>query len=312
MTDRELHKQLKQNHVASQYVLIGEESLLIENATGAIKKSLKVDEAFDSESCSISETSLDDFAAKLFTMPFASKRRLIIARNLEELDKHETARFAETVNTAPAHNCLIMTYRLDRNEKRKSSILKDIGDLLPRAQCVVFESNRQRIHNWIRTKNERDNLQLSSSIMRYLEEEFQNDITGLKNEFEKIENYLSEAEDLDAKGIKTLAQGLCNFNRYAVVDAYMKGNRNALLLFEELRPYLNGCARIVDAFTRSILSRSRRLNSAHAKEMINATIRDITDIDHAVKRGSQFDYTMLELLLLKGNRITKKGANDGG
>lgn len=311
MTDRELREKLKQNKIASQYVLIGEEPLLIENAISAIKDTLNVEDGFDFESFSINEVPVNDIIAKLVTSPFLSARRMIIAKNLEELDKRELMQFAKTIAKISTQNCFIMTYRLDKHEKRQTGIWKNIGNLFPHAQCVMFESGKQHIHKWIVTKNKRDNLQLSPSTIHYLEEEFQNDITGLKNEFDKIENYLHEAKNLDGEAIRTLAKGLCDFNKYAVVDAYVKGNKNAFLLLEELKPYLNSCAEIVDALARSLLYFSQRLHNENALQTVKTTLCDIVDIDHAVKRGSQFDYTMLELLFLKKDRMVKKGAKYG-
>jgi DNA polymerase III delta subunit len=312
MNDRELREQLKDGRVHNQYLFIGTEPLLIENAVKAIKNTLKVDESFDYDSFSISETSVDDIVSKLYLSPFASTRRLVVIKNLEELDTKELGAFADAINVVRTNNCVILTY-ITSKEYQKYNNYKRIANKFPHAEDITFIPDKKLIHRWIVAKIKKDNLNLSTSMIHYLEEEFSNDITGLKNEFDKIENYLHEAKSLNPDSMKDLAQGLCDFNKYHLVDTFLDGKPETFACFEELRPYLRSYAEIVDALTRGILNHIQR--KGNVNETVHASAKgildEVTDIDRKVKTSSFFVHLLLELLILHRLRLYAKGAVHG-
>lgn len=307
MDDRELREQLKNGQVYNQYLLIGTEPLLIENAVRVVKDTLKVDESFDYDSFSISETSLDDVISKLYLSPFTSVRRLVVVKNLEELDTKELEIFADAICDSKTNNCVIMVYLISKEHQRYNKY-KRIVTKFPRAQYVTFIPDKKLIHKWIIAKIKKDNLDFSTAMIHYLEEEFSNDITGLKNEFDKIENYLHEAKALNSDNMKDLAQGLCDFNKYHLVDTFLDGKPEALACFEELSPYVRSYAEIVDALTRGILYYIQRRGDVN--QGINEFLEDILDeiiaIDRKVKTSSFFVHLLLELFLLQRLRLFRK------
>lgn len=312
MNDRELREQLRDGRVHNQYLLIGTEPLLIENAVKAIKDTLTVDESFDYDSFSISEASVDDIVSKLYLSPFASTRRLVVIKNLEELDAKELSAFADAINGVKTNNCAILVYITSKEYQRYNNY-KRIANKFPHAKEITFIPDKKLIHRWIVAKIKKDNLNLSTSMIHYLEEEFGNDITGLKNEFDKIENYLHEAKSLNPDNMKDLARGLCDFNKYHLVDTFLNGKPETLACFEELSPYLRSYAEIVDALTRGIIYHIQR--KEHVNEAVHASVKDILDevinIDRKVKTSSFFVHLLLELLLLQRLRLFGKGPIHG-
>lgn len=310
MNEREVRELLKKGEVYNQYILIGDEQLLIDNTVRTIKDASKVNESFDLDTFFISETPIEDIMSKFYLTPFASTQRFIIVKNLEELDYRALTNFAKFMNSTSSKNCLVMTYRVKKSEKKFDKVYKKIAGLFKNAKGVASCPNKALIHKWIISKVKRDNLNLSPSTIRYLEDEFSNDITGLKNEFEKIENYLYEAKTLDTDGIKDLAKGLCDFNKYQIVDAFLKGEGDSIKLLEELRPYLRSYAEIVDALTRGLVFYTQRNRDAFrfSKKSITSILDEIIKIDRRVKKSSYFANLMLELFFLKNANLFKKGA----
>lgn len=310
MNDRDVRELLKKGKVYNQYLLIGDEPLLIDNTVKAIKDALKVDESFDLDTFSISETSIEEIMSKFYLMPFSSERRLIIVKNLEELDNRTLTNFAETINRTSSQNCLVMTHRIQKDDKKYENFCKKMAALFKNAKCVTFQRNKALIHKWIISKIKRDNLNFSPSMINYLEDEFCNDITGLKNEFEKIENYLCEAKKLNTESMKDLAKGLCVFNKYQIVDTFLQGGKDTIELFEELRPYLRSCAEMIDALTRGLIFYTQRKKNEFEFRNISITniLDEITAIDRKVKKSSYFANLMLELFFLNNANLFRKGA----
>jgi hypothetical protein len=178
---------------------------------------------------------------------------------------------------------------------------------------VDFRPARNEIKQWIRSKVERDKIKLDDAMMDYLEEEFSNDITGLKNEFEKIENYLQEVGSMDKDKMRDLAKGLCNFDRYQVANAFLSGRPRALRMFEEQLPYLPKDVMMVDSLIRVILQRARgKGNTLQArKSTLQVILEQLIAIDRKIKTSSIFTRLSMELFFLQNAGAFKNGASYG-
>jgi DNA polymerase III delta subunit len=143
-------------------------------------------------------------------------------------------------------------------------------------------------------------------MLQYLEDEFGNDITGLENELEKIENYCAEAETMELMNVQDLAKGLSDFSKYQVVNAFLDGRSETLQCFEELLPYLKSDAEIVYALVRGLLYRAQR--GRKRSKVVTEILTQMSEIDRKIKGGSHFGDLMLELLFLKYTPVFRKGA----
>ena len=306
MKSSRFKEQLKNGKVANQYLLIADESILIENAIKNIQETLNVSAPFDYETFSATETPPEEILQKLYLTPFNSPKRLIVVKHLEELKMKTLPGFSKIIGQTESLNCLVITYQTEKDAGRRSRVPKKIVDLFPRAKTVVFNADKDLVHTWITNKIKKDKIRLTPLLADYLEQEFSNDITGLKNEFEKIENYLFETGTMSNSDIKDIAKGLCDFNKYQIANSLVNGRKDVLALFEELRPYIRHYAEIVDAIARSFVFYVQR-NKSMKKSMIQLT-DDIVRIDKKVKTSSNFVHLMLELFLLKNTKLFRKGA----
>jgi DNA polymerase III delta subunit len=299
-------KQLKNGKIANQYLLIADEPLLIDNAIKSIQEVLHASEPFDHETFSATETPAEEIIQKLYLTPFGSAKRLIVVKHLEELKAKTLPGFSKIIGQTRSQNCLVITYQLEKDARRQARAPKRIVELFPHANSVLFSADKNLVHTWISNKIKRDNMKLSPLLASYLEEEFNNDITGLKNEFDKIENYLYEAGTMNASDIEDISKGLCNFNKYQIANSLVNGREDVLELFEELRPYIRHYAEIVDGLTRSFVFYVQR-NKSSKKSMVALT-DEVVKIDRQVKNSSSFVHLMLELFFLKNTTLFRKGA----
>ncbi len=309
MTDHQLKENLKQGKVDNQYILIGSEPLLIDNTINAIKKVLNINETFDLDTFSLSEVSFDTVAGKLYLTPFGSSRRLIILKNLEEVDKGTMTKISEMLKNTRTGNCLIMTYLIDKGYKNQKE-LQFIEKTFPHFTQVIFTTERNDIHRWIQSKVKKDHLNLSKSMVQYLEDEFSGDVTGLKNEFKKIENYLAEAESMNSDQLKDLTKGFYDIERYYLVEAFLKRNPEVLEVFERLRPYLHSYAEVVAMIGRGLVYNLLKTRSVIGlnKSEIKGIVEELSTIDRRIKKGSHLGYVLLELFLFKSLEDFRKGA----
>ena len=313
MTERQLTDSLQSGEIHNQYLLIGDEPILIDRALNTIKETLGVDESFDLDRFSLPDTTIEDIISKLFLMPLSSMRRLLVVKNLENVASRDLDDFADAIKHTRSGNCLILTYQLKKDNRHHESIVKRLAALFPSAECVVLKPGRDEIKKWIQAKIRRDGLNLDGAMVDYLEEEFNNDVTGLKNEFDKIENYLHEAGSIGADSAKDLARGLCNFDRYHVANAFLNGRPEVLKIFEELQPYLATNAILVDALTRGIIGRARgRVNSLQiSRSTLQEILQELIAIDRKIKTSSIFTRLLMELFILHNAGTFRNGATYG-
>ena len=313
MTRRQFNESLKKGEIHSHYVLLGYEPILIDRAVNTIKEEVKVDESFDFDRFSLPDTTVTDITARLYLMPINSKKRLLVVKNLEEVTEGELQDFADLAKRNNSGNCLVLTYQMKKGTKSYKRVLKKLTVFFPEAEVVLIMPERHEIRKWIQSKIRRDGLNLNSAMVDYLEEEFGNDITGLKNEFEKIENYLHEVGTIDSADMKDLAKGLCDFDRYQVVNTLLDGHREALHKYEELQPYLASNAILVDAFARGMVSRAR--GKGRSIQVSKAALQDVLGqlmvVDKKIKTSSIFSRLSMELFILHNAGTFRNGASYG-
>ncbi len=299
---------VKKGTVDDQYLLVGDEPLLFEHSIAAIRDALKVDQTFDLDAFFADDTEIEAIMERSCLFPFASARRLIIVKNIEKYERGDLKKFADAVNRAPAANCLVAVYLIDKaiGAKKPHVSPKEVPSFFKRAQLVTYEEEKEKVHDKIMATIKRDKLEISPAIIKYLESEFKNDITGLKNEFDKIKNYLYEAKQVGMDEIKDLAVGLCDNGKYNLVNAFLEGRPETLSLFEELKPYIKHYAEIVDALVRGTLYAYKDLNNTEPMTL-RTILGQIQGIDRKMKTNTYFEDLHMELFFVQNLTLTRKG-----
>ena len=309
MRERDLREDLKKGIIKNKYLIVSCESLLIDNLIKTMRETLKINEAFDYENISIVETTIEEIIPKLYLTPFASSHRLIIIKNLEEMDSRSLPGVGAAFNDVKTSNIIIMTYL---TEKQGKNPIKRLTGIFKDMITIDIDSEKHDIDSWIKARIKRDGMVLPLELQRYLEEEFRHDITGLKNELDKIENYLHEASSLDPQTLKDLAKGLSEVDKYRIVKYFFSGNEKTLAYYREIAPYIEHPAVVVYALSRGLLSSAdQRSASGVDRNRLHIMLKDLIGIDRKIKRGSYFSNLLLELLFLHNTSFYKKGVSDG-
>lgn len=306
MKSTKVRGKLRNGEIHNQYIIVGTELFFADHTIQEFKEKLKVDESFDLDTFYASESSIDEILQKLYLMPFSSSRRLVVVKNLEELDYVALEKFAKLINASTSHNCLIMTFTVAKDNTKHAKTAKKLPALFTKAQFIKYEKKTDKIRKYIAQRSARAHIKLSESMLQYLEDEFSNDITGLENELEKIENYCAEVQTMQLTNMQDLAKGLSDFSKYQVVNAFLDGRRETLQYFEELLPYLKHDAEMVYALTRGLLYRAQR--NRKQSRVVSEILAQMSNVDTKVKGGSHFGTLMLELLFLKYAPVFRKGA----
>lgn len=310
MTERQRKEVSETAGKRIQYLIFGSEPILIDQRVNEIRGGLKVNESFDLDRFTLPETAVADIANRLYLTPLGSERRLLIVNNLEEVSDGDLRDFADVVNQNRSGNCLILTYQLDKDKKHYKKIEEYLKNIFPGAEWINTLPGRNDVRRWIQSKIRRDGLNLDDAMVSYLQEEFSNDITGLKNEFEKIENYLHEVGSIDSKDMRDLARGLCDFGRHQVVNAFLEGRSDAIHKFEELQPYIPSQAIMVDAMTRGLIGRARSSTKSlkASKTLLQETLEQLIVVDKRIKTSSTFSRLLMELFILHNAGTFRNGA----
>ncbi|MEO0227030.1 MAG: DNA polymerase III subunit delta [candidate division WOR-3 bacterium] len=301
MNIKELKAQLDAKKIAKQYLLVGNEPSMITDAIGMIKSAISVNESFDYEVLTLTESTPEEIVSRLYTIPFASSRRMVVVKQLEEMEKGELINFAQLVRNLPDSCCLVMTYQLDKEMgfKKINEVQQKIFSAFPNAQHIFLMPDKKYIHDLLTTKLNQMKFNIPSDLIQYLEAEFSKDLLGLENELLKIKNYLCEAKKIPHGFSGDFIKGVSDYNKYAVARAFLDGKPEVLRRFEEIKPYLQSPAEVIDALVRVTNS------SVQKKEIRNfrAEILDeLSRIDHRIKIGSIFADILLEIFLIR-NRV---------
>ncbi|UCD06222.1 MAG: hypothetical protein JSV98_03060 [candidate division WOR-3 bacterium] len=313
MTERQLKKSMTTGEIHNQYLLIGDEPILIENLLKYIKEKLKVDESFDLDSFSVPGDEVEDILAKFFLMPFTSKQRLIVVKGLADMSDSELEVFGEAISGSRTANCLVLIYLFEKDDIYRKRTMAKLAKLFPSAEHVLLGTEQGKVRKWIQAAINRDNLKLDSTMITYLEKEFNNDVTGLKHELDKIKNYVHEAGDIAPGGMRDLAKGLCDLTKYQMVDAFMKGSPDALQIFEELLTTSPRYAMLVDALARQIVNSARRRGGVthRNRTALVDIVAQLAMIDRKVKTSSSFERLSMELFILQNAGAFKNGVTYG-
>ncbi|MEO0095322.1 MAG: DNA polymerase III subunit delta [candidate division WOR-3 bacterium] len=288
------------------YLVLSDEPLLVGNLINDIKKRLKIDESFDFDSCSIQEYEYPQIINKIFTAPFVSPKRMMVLRNIEKKTIEELKEFATMLGRVPDSCCLVMVYLNDKKytSKQLAENFKKICKIFPQAHVVELLPDSNTIYRWIMKKMENLGLKDRHEIANYLVEEFSDDISGLKNELQKIENYLYQARQLGLYELKDISHGLTDYDIYSVANNFFQRRRESIVQLISLQSYLRKPVVLVDALGKVLCNYQKKFK-------IEKVIRQISDdlfyIDKRAKSGSDFVELLMEVFFIKNLGYTCKG-----
>ncbi len=296
--------------IYNHYLILSDEQILIDNMINDIKKTLKINESFDFETCSIQEYDYPDIINKIFTSPFVSPKRMLVLKNIEKKKITELQEFANMFKIVPKSCCLIMVYYADKklSQKKVSEEFKKVCDVFPDAHSVVLMPDDTTVYRWIMKKMGAIGLKDRPEIIDYLMEEFSDDISGMKNEIQKIENYLYQTRQMGLSELKDISQGLTDYDVYLVANSFFQRKSETINQFLKIQPYLKSPMLLIDALAKVLCNYVKKSRN---EKTIRYIIAELSRIDNQVKTGSDFVELNLEIFFIKNLGGLNKGAMYG-
>ncbi|MEO0136603.1 MAG: DNA polymerase III subunit delta [candidate division WOR-3 bacterium] len=289
----------------NHYLIISAESVLINNTIEEIKKSLNVDENFDVEICSITEQEYSDIINKIYTAPFVSPKRVVVLKNIEREDLNRLREFARLLPAVPPSCCLIMVYKIEDKQSKKRNLenFKKVCEIFPQAHSVTLIPDEATVYHWILKKLHNMGLKDRPELVAYLMEEFTDDLTGLKNELQKIENYLFQMQEIDIRRMKELAPGLTDDNIYLIANKFFQSNPEALKDFVRAEVYLRTSLPMIGLLARMLCDYATRYRN---DMWIRRLGTELAYLDNRAKRGSEFLELNMEIFFIKNLGINQR------
>jgi len=181
------------------YLFMGEESYLIDICLRKTEKFLDVND-LNKEVFYASESYAENILNSLRTLPFLSKRRMIVVRDVNKIKAVDADKLIDYLTNVVETSCLVLlysdNYKKESVAKRKEFINKCINS----KNCVCVDCRkryRNEIVEFIRGEIALRGKTVSNDIISRIIDESNTDLLSISNEIEKLSLFVGR----DKKGI---------------------------------------------------------------------------------------------------------------
>jgi len=195
---RRLQQRLESNPPAGLYLLMGEETFLIQEALHLLKHK-SVEEAALDFNCDVFDASETEAAVvkdAAEMLPMMSARRFVAFRGVDDLKDKEWEALFPIFENPPDTTTLVLT--CEALDKRKKSY-KKISEAAVVVECKRPYDNQ--VADWIEYLAFRQELKVSREAAQMLKQFVGTNLTELNNELGKLKNYLGERKTIEAKDV---------------------------------------------------------------------------------------------------------------
>jgi DNA polymerase-3 subunit delta len=231
MTVVELKQQVGAGAPAPIYLMVGEESVLREEATAAIRTAvLGPDEAnvgtFNCDVVYGDETDAAEILALCGNLPMFAARRLVVVRDVGGLRAKEAERLLPYLDAPVETTCLVLTgEKVDGRVKffqalRKAAVTVDCGPLDARALPL-----------WVREQAAALGLRLDEPARALLQEAGGGDLGVLRRELEKLAAYVAPEHAVTVSDVEAVQGADTGGTVWNLLDAVRLKDREGSLRF---------------------------------------------------------------------------------
>jgi DNA polymerase-3 subunit delta len=195
---RKLQQRLENKAPDSLYLLMGEETFLIQEAvnllrTRAVEEGLR---DFNSDIFDVSETPVTQVRDACEVLPMMSPRRIVVFRGVDNLKDKDWEILLPLFDDPPETTTFVMTAEsLDKRKKAYKKIAET---------AVIVELKRpyeNQIFDWIDYLAYRHDLKVNREAAQLLKQFVGTSLMELNNELMKLRDYLGERRTVDAPDI---------------------------------------------------------------------------------------------------------------
>ena len=316
ITYHEFVRQIEKGAIRPIYLFQGQELFLMEEALELLKKALVPPESedfalnkFSAETVNIGE--LLDLAQ---TMPFLSKRRVIILTDAQELPSAAQKQMIPYIGNPNASTCLIMmtATKLDSRTKFAQALVEQ-GEVVQ--FWKLFDND---LPPWIVNRAKRYGYSMSQQTAAYFFEIVGNELRQLDNELKKVIAY-ANAKDITTAIVQQVVGDVRERDVFELVDAIGTGNIiHALKILRQLLTEGEEPLKIFAMVTRQIrllwkakawLNEQRGMSAQQLAGKIGVSPRSAEALQQQVQRFSQQKLKFALKRIGSVDRALKSSAN---
>lgn len=218
-------KKIKQNHLASIYVLYGSESFLLKETEQLIIHQA-VDEAsraFNVTRFDMAETPVDAAIEEAEALPFMGERRVVIIENPvfltgnEDKNKveHHLSKLEKYIDDPSPYTVMIFSAHYEKLDQRKKLVKK----LRNAAEMLMFSSlDEATIYDFLREQAQQKGVALTKEAHESLLQFIGPNLFYLTNEVDKMALYVGDDGTIDADVVRLLSAKTLEANVFALMN----------------------------------------------------------------------------------------------
>ncbi len=226
LTQSEFEQAVEAGHFRPVYLLLGPEEFLRRRAVGLLKRLALAPGAFDFNytEFSLRNTPVAEVLQSAQTFPFASPRRLVLAKDLDTLPEDSQAEMLDYLGEPFEKSVLV----LDATElDRRTAFYRAMRE----RACVVEFPNLKGValERWVEQYIRRQGLQISPAALRQLVSLAGSDLQSLTGEIEKLALYVGEKKTIPDSAVDDLVDASRQHGIFELTGAIGRQDRRAAL-----------------------------------------------------------------------------------
>lgn len=213
---QDLKVRIVRGEVLPLYLLVGDEEFLVQEVIDLIIDKV-VDPAsrdFTFNQLSFRDTSADEVVNLAQTYPFMAERRLIVARDADQLKAADIEALAGYLRSPLPSTCLVLTAKRGFEKKTVAGPVAEHG-----AVAVFYPLREEEVPAWIEGRVRAKKLAIGRDAAQQLFETVGNDLQKIANELEKVFIAVKDRTTITLDDVKAAVGDFREFTSFELADA---------------------------------------------------------------------------------------------
>ena len=225
---QQLINDLKEGRILPLYLFFGEEEFLIQEALDLIIKQVvdpgARDFNFDVVYCR--ETAVSRVVNLAQTLPFMSKLRLVIAKEIDAFKAADLEALIPYLNDPSPSTCLVMVSNQGKFEKKSVLSAVEAHGAVTRFFPLLDREMAFWIEGWARSRG----LSMQREAVHYLWQIIGNDLQKIGNELQKVEIFIKERKTITFDDVKAVVGDFREYTSFDLAAALGRKDREKAFL----------------------------------------------------------------------------------
>ncbi len=292
LTQFEFEQEVKAGHFRAAYLLLGQEEFLRRHAIGLLKAKVLAPAAvdFNFSEYGLGSTSLTEVLQSAQTFPFASPRRLVIARELDALPAESHEELIQYLDKAFEKSVLV----LEADEMdRRTGFYRTIREKVSVVEFPILKG--AALERWTEQFIHKQGLRVSPAALKKLVSLAGPDLQSLAGEIEKLALYVGEKKSISESTLDDLVDASRQHGIFELTGAIGKQDRRAALallgnLTDSGEPVLGIVAMIARHFRQLLMAKELLRDGKPAAEIAAATQIPPYFLEEFLRQTRAFDW----------------------